>query len=314
MQTVHVMTGLPASGKSLAARRLIDENPGRIRRVNLDDIRAMLDVGANGQRAYSRELEDAVLAIQDSAILAALDGCYDVVVDNTHLTPRIPRRLKALITSDITFKVHDFNHVPIEECIRRDALRTGLAHVGEDVIHELATHRLNRARKGNWRLTDSWMNEWTAARAAIQPYTPDTSLPSAVLCDIDGTLALMEGRRGPYDWKHVGEDAVNEPVKAGLFAFRRLYADRGILLSGRDGCSRKETISWLDRHGIGFDELHMREAGDQRPDDIVKAELFDKHVRHRFNVRLVLDDRDKVVALWRKRLGLPTWQVNYGNF
>jgi hypothetical protein len=46
---------------------------------------------------------------------------------------------------------------------------------------------------------------------------------------------------------------------------------------------------------------------------VVKGELFDAHVRHRFNVRVSLDDRDRVVALWR-RLGLPTWQVNYGDF
>jgi hypothetical protein len=30
-------------------------------------------------------------------------------------------------------------------------------------------------------------------------------------------------------------------------------------------------------------------------------------------VRVSLDDRDRVVAVWR-RMGLPTWQVNYGSF
>jgi hypothetical protein len=64
---------------------------------------------------------------------------------------------------------------------------------------------------------------------------------------------------------------------------------------------------------VPYDELWMRPAGDTRRDDIVKAELFDAHLRHRYNVRVSLDDRDRVVALWR-RMGLPTWQVNYGNF
>ena len=43
----------------------------------------------------------------------------------------------------------------------------------------------------------------------------------------------------------------------------------------------------------------------------MKNELFDAHVRHRFAVRVVLDDRSRVVALWR-RLGLTCWQVDYG--
>ncbi|MCZ0978434.1 zeta toxin family protein [Streptomyces diastatochromogenes] len=41
---VHLMTGLPASGKTTAARALQAAAEGRMRRVNLDDLRAMLDV------------------------------------------------------------------------------------------------------------------------------------------------------------------------------------------------------------------------------------------------------------------------------
>jgi hypothetical protein len=56
------------------------------------------------------------------------------------------------------------------------------------------------------------------------------------------------------------------------------------------------------------DELWMRAEGDRRPDDIVKAELFDAHVRDRYDVRFV-----RVVALWR-RMNLKCWQVAYGEF
>lgn len=308
MQTVHVLSGLPASGKSTFARELISATPGKIRRVNLDDIRAMLDTGSDGNRHWSQEGEETALRIQDAAIRSALDGGFDVIADNTHLVPRIPKRIKKVVAGDALFTVHDFTSVPIEECIRRDALRKGPARVGERVIRKLAERHVNSTKSG-WRLTDEWMND----RTPVEPYVPDEDQLSAVLCDIDGTLALMDGR-SPYEWHRVGEDAVNGPVKAALFAFRRIYMDKVILLSGRDGSCREQTIDWLYRHGISFDELHMRDAGDTRPDDVVKAELFDKHVRHKYHVRLVLDDRDSVVALWRKRLGLPTWQVNYGNF
>ena len=35
----------------------------------------------------------------------------------------------------------------------------------------------------------------------------------------------------------------------------------------------------------------MRSAGDKREDSIVKSELFDAHVRDKYNVQFVLDDR-----------------------
>lgn len=302
MQTVHIMTGLPGSGKTTEARRIMAASRGRIQRLNLDDTRAML--GGD----WSREREEVAQEIQARALRAILDAGFDALVDNTHLTQRGPKRLKKAAHGDAVFKVHNLLHVPIETCVERDAQRSGSARVGEDVIRRLAdNHR--KARQSGWRLTDAWMNDGPV----VAPYVPDLSRPSAVLCDIDGTLALMNGR-SPYDWSRVGEDELNQQVASTLFAFRRTFMHKIILLSGRDGVCHEQTVQWLARKGVGYDALHMREAGDGRPDDVIKAELFDQHIRHQFSVRLVLEDRDQVVALWRKRLGLPTWQVNYGNF
>jgi hypothetical protein len=107
-------------------------------------------------------------------------------------------------------------------------------------------------------------------------------------------------------------DLVNRPVADAL----EVFADRGdrvILLSGRQEEVRPHTERWLAANKIRYDELWMRGIDDRRGDDTVKAELFDAHVRNRYNVRMVLDDRDRVVAVWR-RMGLACWQVNYGNF
>ncbi|WP_276209121.1 RNA ligase [Streptomyces amritsarensis] len=310
MPVVHVMTGLPASGKTTAARALQAEAGGRMRRVNLDDLRAMLDLPDPG-RGRSFAHEQTVLAVQDAAVRAAVDGGFDVVVDNTHLTKNIPKRLKAAVGDLATFVVHDFTDVPLEECLRRDAARE--RQVGEEVIRILAEkHR--SARKGGWRLTAEWMNGGSGAVAAppVTPYVPDPALPAAVMCDIDGTLALT-GDRGPYDFTRCELDLLNEPVRHALDAFRRADGDTIVLLSGRGEEYRPQTESWLRRHRVPYDELWMRAAGDTRRDDVVKAELFDAHVRHRYAVRVSLDDRDRVVAIWR-RMGLPTWQVNYGDF
>ena len=57
----------------------------------------------------------------------------------------------------------------------------------------------------------------------------------------------------------------------------------------------------------------MRQAGDNRDDRIVKREIYEREIKGRYNVRFVLDDRNKVVALWRD-LGLPCFQVADGDF
>ncbi|MGG8407745.1 AAA family ATPase [Streptomyces sp. 12297] len=305
MPFVHVMTGLPASGKTTAARRLQEEAGGRMRRVNLDDLRAMLDVPAE-DRGRSHGHEQTVLAVQDAAVRAAVEDGFDVVVDNTHLTPHIPKRLKAAVTGlAATFVVHDFTDVPVEECVRRDAARE--RGVGEEIIRILADKH-TKATRGGWRLTADWLNQ----RPGVEPYVADPALPAAVLCDIDGTLALR-GDRGPYDFTRCELDLLNVPVRRALAAFRRADGDTIVLLSGRSEEYRTQTEAWLRRYDVPYDELWMRAESDGRSDDIVKAELFDRHVRHRFAVRVSLDDRDRVVAVWR-RMGLPTWQVNYGNF
>jgi hypothetical protein len=76
-------------------------------------------------------------------------------------------------------------------------------------------------------------------------------------------------------------------------------------------------MRWLKFHG--FDQryrpfqLLMRPLGDNRPDEIVKEEMYELHIRGKYNVALVLDDRQKVVDLWR-RLGLTCLQVADGDF
>lgn len=305
MPVVHVMTGLPASGKTTAARRLQADSEGRLRRVNLDDLRTMLDVPAP-ERGRSHAHERTVLDIQDAAVRSAVEGGFDVVVDNTHLTPHIPKRLKAAVTGlGASFVVHDFTGVPVEECVRRDAARE--RSVGEEIIRILADKHA-KATRGGWRLTA----EWLGAQPAAEPYVADPALPSAVMCDIDGTLALR-GDRGPYDFTRCDLDLLNVSVRQALRAFRAAENDTIVLLSGRSEDHRRITEEWLARHEVPYDELWMRASDDGRSDDIVKAELFDAHVRHRYAVRVSLDDRDRVVAVWR-RMGLPTWQVNYGNF
>lgn len=296
--TIHLTTGLPASGKSTFALRLVEESEGRVRRVNLDDLRRMMD---RHDGSFRTDHEETVLKIQDAAILAAVDDGFDVVIDNTHMTSRLPRRYKNLLAGrDATFVVHSFTHVPIEECIRRDAVRR--ASVGEEVIRGMA-QRAKRSRC----LTADQLND----RPIFAPYQPDYTLPPAIICDIDGTLADNSGR-GPHAYDLCETDLLHEDV-ARLVRLCHAAGDRIVLMSGRPDSVAEDTKRWLDKHSVPYHALWMRRAGDVRPDDIVKGELFDAHVRNTYAVHLVLDDRDRVVRLWR-RLGLRCLQVDYGDF
>ena len=74
------------------------------------------------------------------------------------------------------------------------------------------------------------------------------------------------------------------------------------------------TVEWLEWNDVPFDKLVMRDSKTNHftPDDVLKKDMLDKHVDIN-DVFLVVDDRDRVVKLWRS-LGLTTFQVSDGDF
>lgn len=301
---VRVLTGLPASGKSTAAKEL----PGL--RVNLDDIRAMM--GWTSHQSWSKDKEAVAIETMLSMIEAAVEGGHDVVVDNTHLTARLPGLMRRRVGGRASFEVVSFHHISIEECIARDAARD--RSVGEVAIRKMAK------TSNKWKLTDEYLNIWPDVEE-IGPRV--IGLPECIIVDLDGTAAIHT-TRGPYDAERCDEDSVDDAVSdivhgyAYSMSSQNYLPHKVIFLSGREGTEtiRKKTETWLLNEFGSSDldfELHMREEGDSRPDFIVKYELFNQHVRGKFNPFYALDDRDQVVRLWRE-LGLKCLQVSYGNF
>ena len=89
--------------------------------------------------------------------------------------------------------------------------------------------------------------------------------------------------------------------------------DAIIAISGRPEQARPLTEKWLDAHDIPFDALLLRADGDNRADEVVKEDAFRALVTPRYSVLGVVDDRTKVVRMWR-RLGLICLQVAEGDF
>lgn len=306
MTTVWIPQGFPASGKSTWARSL------NVMRFNLDDYRFMMWGGS--ETTWNKQNEYVAQQAAMQGLLAAVKEGRDCVWDNTNLVPAPLKRIKSLLYlhPEVEFQVASFMHVPIEECIERDARRE--KPVGEEVIRRLEKS-YKSASKSGWKLTDEWMNE----RFTPTVYVPDLDLPDCILVDIDGTTA-MKGDRSPYDFANCHLDTLNESIKYVMDAVQHSNGyvapdlrTRFIFLSGRGEEFREQTEKWLLVNEIHYDELHMRPAGDQRPDYIIKHELFDQHVRNRFRVRMSWDDRGQVVNLWRQ-MGLACWEINKGDF
>lgn len=279
--TLHYTYGLPGSGKTTLARDFIKRSNRPITRVNRDDIRFML-YGSYWGKGVN---EGRVTEVQHEMIKSALASGYDVFADDTNLSTQALGGLMGIcMTTGATLERHDLSHIPPWECIANDAKRD--RQVGAKVI-------------------------WDMWERYLKPEHPgDPSLPHAVLFDVDGTLALHGGRRGPFEWHRVGEDDPNKMVVELARMFAKDY--QILIVSGRDGVCRPQTKQWLIDNDIPFNAVFMRPEGDSRKDSIVKLEILEEIKRSYFPA-LCVDDRQQVVDAYRF-VGLPVWQVARGDF
>lgn len=283
-QTLFVLRGLPACGKSTWALDFIkahstDEHP--VIRVEKDIIRA--ECFPN----YQRKDEKEVIRVRDGLIIASLKRGCSVISSDTNLNPVHIKRLEEIARSmGVKFEIVDLTAVPYWECIKRDALRPN--SVGEKVISQMYF-------------------QWIKPNLPKQPQ----GVEKVVICDLDGTIALLNGRDAVSQQHLCGNDLVNPAVENII----RNCGLRVIFTSGRSAKVRHETELWLLKHNLygNNDLLLMRPESDSRPDNIVKKELYQQHIEGRFHVLYALDDRSVVCELWRS-LGITCLQVDYGNF
>lgn len=279
MKKLLVLQGLPASGKTTYAKELVSKG---WKRVNKDDLRAMIDGGK-----WSRDNEGLILATEVALVQNFLATLNNVVVDDTNFAHEDTWR-KIAETSGVDFELKVFD-TPVHECVRRNLLR------GETIPTDAI-----------WKM----YRQYVQPKIKKVPY--DKTLSDAYIFDIDGTLAHMKDR-SPYEWDRVGEDSVDEDVANILDSLKEKSQTNIFIVSGRDSVCQMETEKWLDDNEIKYDKIFMRPTGDKRPDTDVKREIYENNIRGKYNVLGVFDDRDSVVQLWRS-LGLKCFQVEYGAF
>ncbi|TAE40145.1 MAG: 5'-hydroxyl kinase [Runella slithyformis] len=311
MKNVIITVGISGSGKSTWAKVFCQENPNWLR-INRDEIRkSMLSVSLNEYHRWDKvainRIETLVNEQQKTLLINALNQNWNVVIDNTHLKLSYLNEYRKLLTAHfeefrIEYKLFDTS---LEESTERDRNRADV--VGEEIIKAQAEKL--RMLKKNFKF------ESETVRRASFTVVQNEALPRCVLVDIDGTVAQMQGRY-PFDWHRVGEDLPKWPVVRTVKALKNA-GYKIIFFSGRDEICRADSMAWLCNYfewRTADFQLFMRPVQDQRKDSDVKLDLFNQHVYDQYFVELVIDDRQQVVDMWRRKLGLTCLQVDYGDF
>lgn len=149
--------------------------------------------------------------------------------------------------------------------------------------------------------------------------------PEIVICGLDGVLALIEHRlhhlyneEGVKHWdrflESCGDDMPNLPL------IDRLNQARAegipvILLTGRSAAVREQTLQWLRRWQIGYDDLVMRPANDFKPAVEFKAAVIAQHFPDATIRRIYESDTHLDFAHWCTEQNIPCTLIghNQGN-
>lgn len=298
-----ILVGAPGSGKSTFARYFIRTEDNWVR-VNRDDFRLM----QFGDTLMSPFYEERITKMVEASVITLLKNHTNVIIDATNSSLRTLEDMVLTYTeyADISFKVFDLS---VEELVKRCDKRyeqTG-KFIPKSAIEKHVTQLQYTKEKFDFKPIPRTVKEATLTYTA-----QDSTLPKAVICDLDGTLSLLNGR-DPYDASSADEDLLNVPV-ARVLQMAKAQGYKVILLSGREQLYREPTERFLSKHQIAYDLLLMRTTNDYRKDNIIKKELFQQEIAGKYFIEFLLDDRNQVVDMWRKDLHLPCFQVNYGDF
>jgi predicted kinase len=205
-------------------------------------------------------------------------------------------------------------HEPYQVCLERAIARVG---------HETIKDETNARQALNFFFrTYERVEDWEADE--VKRIWPEGYKPSAIICDLDGTLCDINHRRHHVrvpegkkkNWvafmEGIKDDKLNLWCDNILHALR-MGGMKIVLCSGRSENERPQTVEWLKKNVVYYENLFMRLGGDSRRDDIVKEILLDFEILTRYTPHFMIDDRQQVVNMWRKR-GFVCLQCDVGDF
>ena len=297
MPKIFILRGLPASGKSTLARKIVDANPTHTARFNWDDIRNMM----GPYWIPERENTKVLYALRDAFINNMMSNQWDIVIDNMNLNPKELEHYNKIVSE------YNSNHTdkyeievttlftPVEECVRRDALRSN--PIGESVIRSIWQ------RYRNFLCTEE-------NKEIVSKLKPATNLPKAVIFDADSTLCFNISGRPYYG---TAQGLLDDVPNVNAIIAAQVYHSGGIkvlLVTGREGTDeiKEATQKWMENNQVPIDEYYFRPVNNRESGDKIKAQII-SGISNKYNIIGIYEDSSKIVKSLRE-MGYTVFQPN----
>lgn len=286
MSKLVMLRGLPSSGKSTRAREIIEKN-GNFVRLNKDCLRDML------HNKWTWNTEKITKKVERIIAKELLQNNINIIVDDTNLGEKHKESWKNLCEEiGAKFVIENLSKkIDLKELFERDEKRENT--VGRHVILELALQY-----------------------DLIGPRNFGDGSKKWIVCDIDGTIANLKHRL-PFvkntekkDWKAFFNAMSEDKVISKNVKLIREYQKEGypiIFVSGRPDSHRDVTKEWIENtafkstkfiEGEDYATILMRRSIEHKPDNEVKEDILKTYLKPE-NVHLVIDDRPRVIEMWR---------------
>lgn len=287
MSKLVIMRGLPGSGKSTWAKAWVNEDPINRVRLNWDDMRNMMGPYWVPERENTGVLKE----LREKFLKHMMERNWDIVCDNMNLNPKEIEFYENIVKEfnedrhSYTIEFKDF-FIPVEECIRRDAMRTN--PIGEKTIKSLFHKYMPLIIGSEHR-----------KKIESQP-TYRADKPDCIIVDMDGTLAFnLSGRSFFDDIDMIKYDTPLLATVSILRAMKMTGTCNIFIVTGRSEKSREATEVWLAENNIPFDKVFMREEGDFSHSNDFKQKVYEDNIKNNYNVLFVLDDDTKCMKMYQ---------------
>lgn len=310
---VSITVGLPGSGKTTQALLIQAKDPLNTMLVSRDDLRMTL---FHDEGVLDNSLEQHITKVQKDIVKSGIKAGKHVIIHDLNLRDKYRKQWAEVASQNgAEFEIIDLTQIPLKLCLERNQERAsrGERYVPTPVIEEMARKFKDTLKKDTWKPYKLYPYDALSAPVSYEKVEWVPGLPQAIIVDVDGTVADCTGVRSPYDTTKYHLDKPKEDV---IRLIRDLHYKCGYLVlfcSGRHVDFYEDTYEWLLHYvKVPIRGLFMRyENGTE--DSVIKSELFNRHIRGKYNIVSVFDDRNRVVEMWRAR-GLLVNQVAEGDF
>ena len=138
--------------------------------------------------------------------------------------------------------------------------------------------------------------------------------------DIDGVLSDAASRqhfieRGRRDWRAFFDACGDDPLIEEVARLVELLDPglRVVLLTGRPQRVQPQTLAWLERYGLRWDLLIMRDVGDYSAAREFKRDTVAQLRAHGFDLRLAFEDDRRNLEMFRAE-GIPCVYIHSGYY